>query len=138
MTLTYATVADLITWIGCDVDDEIKSAALLRRASILVGRATRNDRYEVNPAGEPTDPDIAAAFRDATAAQVEVWLASDLDVIAGPGGQEALPTVTAIDGAQVSFDAYLTNASRTKALTALDDTALAILREAGLASGVVQ
>ena len=138
MTLIYADAADLQTWTGAPPDDAAKATALLRRASFLVGRAIRNDLYDVTPSGMPADPDLADAVRDATCAQVEVWLAGGLDVIAGPGGQPALPTVSAIDGAQVSFDAYLTAAARTGALTQLDDVALHILRAAGLASGVVQ
>lgn len=138
MTLIYATAADLQTWTGAPPDDPAKATALLRRASFLVGRAIRNDLYDVTPSGIPADPDLSDAVRDATCAQVEVWLEGGLNVIAGPGGQPALPTVSAIDGAQVSFDAYLTAAARTGALTQLDDVALHILRAAGLATGVVQ
>lgn len=138
MTLVYATTAELESWTGVTPDNPARATALLRRASILVQRAIRNDLYDTEPSGVPSDPDLAEAVRDATCAQTEVWLASDLDVIAGPGGQPALPTVSAIDGAQVSFDAYLTATARTGALTQLDNVALHILRAAGLASGVVQ
>lgn len=77
-------------------------------------------------------------MRDATCAQVEMWLTAGINPVAGAGGQEARPTVSAIDGASVSFDTYLTADAFAKAIDNLSDTAFSILRNAGLASGAVR
>ena len=71
---------------------------LLTRASELIDDYTRTARYEHDTDGFPTDADDIAAFRDATCAQVEFWLAGDEeDDVLGPlsdlsiGGVSAKP-----------------------------------------------
>lgn len=135
--LLYATGEDLTNWLGEDPDTDASIDPMLRKASILVGRACRNDLYDVDNAGKPSDPDLVEAMRDAVCTQVEQWVAAGYDVIAGPGGQAPRKTTVAVDGASYSTDAYLTNAARDEAMGALNADAIAILRNAGLASGLV-
>jgi hypothetical protein len=130
--IVYATPADLTNFTDAQHGDETKP--LLRKASVLVRRACRNDRYDAAPNGTPSDADLKTAMVEATCAQVEVWLAGGYDVIAGPGGQAPRATSIGVDGGTVSYDSYLTNEARAEAMTSLHDDALAILRDAGLAS----
>ncbi len=133
--LLYATEDDLGNWIGEEPEADPKP--LIRKASILVGNACRNDLYDVDNAGKPSDPDLVEAMRDAVCAQVEQWVKAGYDVIAGPGGQASRKTTVAVDGASYSTDAYLTATARDQAMTTLNADALVILRNAGLASGLV-
>lgn len=133
--IVYADADDLTVWLGEAPDGEI--IPLLRKASLLVGRACRNDLYDTTPAGLPADDDLRDAMRDATCSQVEVWLAGGYDPIAGPGGQDPRPTSTQIDGAQVAFDASQSYWDRNRAMTRLAADAGEILRQAGLATAHV-
>ena len=134
--LVYATPDDLSTWMGETGPDN--ATTLLRTASVMVTTATQADIYDTQANGKPVDDDLSEAMRDATCAQAEMWASAGLDPVKGPGGQEARLTTSAIDGASLGFDAYLTEPARQKALTALCDSAFQILRNAGLASGLVQ
>lgn len=134
--LVYATTNDLSTWMGEPGPDN--ATQLLRAASTLVAAATQADIYTTQPNGLPKDDDYIEALRDATCAQAEMWAASGLDPIKGPGGQEARLTTSAIDGASIGYDSYLTEPARQKALTSLCDSAFLTLRNAGLASSAVQ
>lgn len=134
--LIYADDGDLETWTGQPAPDN--ATQLLREASILVGIACQADRYTPLPSGLPADDDKRDAMRDAACAQVEAWTAASVDPIAGPGGQEPRMTVSAIDGASVSFDAYLTAADRANAIKYLSASAYRLLRLSGLASSWVQ
>lgn len=133
--LVYATPTQLSTWMGQPEPDN--ATRLLRAASILVAAATQSDIFDAQPSGLPKDSDLSAAFQDATCAQAEMWSEAGLDPIKGPGGQPQRLTTSAIDGASLGFDAYLTEPARQAALTGLCDTALTILRNAGLASSQV-
>jgi hypothetical protein len=71
---------------------------LLLRASELIDDYCRTAVYDVDTGGLPTDSGDIAAFRDATCAQVEFWLAGDEeDDVLGPleslsiGGVSAKP-----------------------------------------------
>ncbi|GII98384.1 hypothetical protein CLV28_0707 [Sediminihabitans luteus] len=77
MSLTYATPADLATWTGSTTPEN--ATELLRSASGLVTAATRTAVYDVDPDGQPTAPDVVAAFRDATCAQAATWAALGID-----------------------------------------------------------
>jgi hypothetical protein len=72
---TYATPADLTAWLpaGTAVTDPDR---LLARASSKVDGLLLTAIYDVDGTGAPTDPQVAAAVRDATCAQVEWWLAT--------------------------------------------------------------
>lgn len=138
MMILYATEDDVTNWL--DETPEASLGPLIRQASIWVGRACRNDLYDVNPNGTPKDDDLAEAMRDAVCAQVEVWIASDVNPTAGAAGVVAVKTETTVDGATWKYDATAIGqaaAARAEAATCLSESALAILRNAGLASGLV-
>jgi len=98
---------------------------LLTRASELIADATRTAYYEVDTDELPTDADDIAAFRDATCAQVEFWLAGDEeDDVLGPLEEVVLGPL------QVK---YGQGANRTAPLY-LAPRAARILRNAGLYS----
>jgi hypothetical protein len=130
----YATDAELGAWCNPLPDN---ADTLLRDASALVRKATRNDRYDVDAAGKPTDPDVIEAFRDATCKQVAIWAANDIDSNKGVAGLEQLPASSSIAGASVSYDGAVNAeiaAARAQSTTALAVEAVDILRDHLLAS----
>lgn len=80
----YATVSECATFAGM-ADARIDSR-IMTRASELIDDYTRTALYDTDDDGFPTDATIAAAFRDATCAQVEFWMAGDEedDVLGAP------------------------------------------------------
>ena len=71
-------------------------ARLLERASELIDDATKTAWYATDAGGLPTDVGVLAAFRDATCAQVEFWLAGDEeDDVLGPVKEVSFGTVKA-------------------------------------------
>lgn len=136
MPLIYATSDDLATWTTAPAPAD--AAVLLREASILIADACLADIYDTDTTGMPTDPQLRDAMRDATCAQVHAWIEAGLKPVAGPGGQEPRLTVSGIDGANVSYDTYLTADARSSMLTSLVPTALRLLRFVGLASNAVR
>lgn len=69
--MAYAVAADLTGWV-----DPVPADAdtLLARASrMLDAQALLTAVYDVDDEGLPTDPLVAAAFRDAVCAQVQWW-----------------------------------------------------------------
>lgn len=136
--LVYATAAELATWMDADAPDN--ATALLRQASILVGRACRNDLYDVDGSGKPSDPDLVEAMRDAVCAQAEYWVVAKVNPIAGAGGVVGVITEVTLDGATRKADTTAAVAAATEAVTSttiLGSVALSILRNAGLASSYV-
>jgi hypothetical protein len=133
--LVYADTADYESYTKNTAPDNAHS--LLREASILVTNATRGDVYEVQANGLPADDDKLDALRNATCSQAESWSTAGLDPVRGPGGQDQRLTTSAIDGASLSFDTHLTAPQIVIALKSLSDSALRILRNAGLASAAV-
>lgn len=132
--LVYATVEHLAEWCNPLPDN---AATLLREASGLTRKATRCDSYDVDPAGKPTDPDVIAAFRDATCRHVAFWVANGIDPLAGVAGLEQIETSSSIAGGSVSLDAGQNAqivASMVASLDRLIDPAMGILRDASLAS----
>lgn len=134
--LVFATEDQLSSWTGAP--SPLNASILLREASILVRDACRADVFDILPNGLPVDDDKREALQDATCAQAAMWATSGDDPTKGPGGQEPRLTVSAIDGASISYDTYLTAPDRAKALTGLCAGAYRILRNAGLASSAVQ
>lgn len=136
MALAYADTDDLAQYTG-----EVApagAARLLREAAALVRFATRNDLYDVQPSGLPSDDDLREAMRDATCAQVEYWIAAGVDPVAGnPGGSSSVANVE-VDGAKVQYSAdpgeTAASAARAASITSLVGPAYAILRSVGLAS----
>jgi hypothetical protein len=132
--LVYATDAELGAWCNPLPDN---AETLIRDASGLVRKATRNDIYDVDAAGKPTDPDVIEAFRDATCKQVAIWAANDIDSNKSVAGIEQIPASSSIAGGSVSYDGA-TNAeiavARARSVQALDPLAVDILRDHLLAS----
>lgn len=82
----YAILTDLTAWLPASTAaalDPADAPRLLQRASEAVADAVTAG-YAVDSSGNPSDPVIAAALRDATCAQVEQWLeVSEENDIAG-------------------------------------------------------
>lgn len=136
--ILYATAAQLETWMDATPEGDVKP--LLRRASGLVGRACRNDRYYTQANGLPVDDDLIEALQDATCAQVEVWIAAGVDPIAGDTTQTAQPVWSEIDGARINFDpsgAVAASRAKSAAIDGLCDEAWDILRAAGLGTAAI-
>ncbi|SLG40346.1 Uncharacterised protein [Mycobacteroides abscessus subsp. abscessus] len=132
--LIYATDADLLDgWLTVLPDD---AAALLRRASLLVDEAVRMDCYDTDAADAPTDPRVAAAFRDATCQQVVEWVAAGLDPDAGAVGQAPQVVSQSTEGDSVTYAPRPTPAEIAAATDYLCRASLLILRAAGLGSRV--
>lgn len=87
--MSYATLQQLAGYMF-DAEDKTgdlppDAGRLLKRASELVQDSTMNAVYDVDGDGNPTGTAALAAFRDATCAQVEYWVAGDEeDDIQGP------------------------------------------------------
>lgn len=71
MAAVYATRAELAAFLG--VDAPAQAERLLRRASELV-EDTVIVGWEVDDNGQPAEPGVVEAFRNAVCAQVEFWL----------------------------------------------------------------
>lgn len=129
--LVYANRDALEAWTGEPAPDNWEQ--LIRRASVMVGVATRAARYEVTPAGLPADDDQAEAMRDAVCAQVNAWIIAGVD----PLGESLSAKVTAstIDGASVTLDVASEAADRQRIASTLCSDAWDILHLAGLLGG---
>ncbi len=129
--LVYANRDALEAWTGEPAPDNWEQ--LIRRASVMVGVATRAARYEVTPAGLPADDDQAEAMRDAVCAQVNAWIIAGVD----PLGESLSAKVTAstIDGASVTLDVATEAADRQRIAGVLCSDAWDILQLAGLIGG---
>lgn len=110
---------------------------LLRYASLLVAGATRHDRYDVDPAGKPSDPFTIGAFEDATCLQAAEWATAGVDPVAAgaPSGQTVKSS--SIAGGNVTFDVEGDTDRRTVSATTLCVAAVEALRQEGLCTGAV-
>lgn len=72
MSRVYATSSDYQTYTG-QTPSADTDRLLLRASEFLDSQVLRACWYVVDNAGLPTDTVVAAAFRDATCAQVEWW-----------------------------------------------------------------
>lgn len=129
--LIYANRDAVEKWTGQDAPDNWER--LVKRASTMVGVATRMARYEVTPAGLPADDDQAEAMRDAVCAQVSVWDKSDIDPTAPV--TEAWVSKTSMDGASFEYDRATETSERTRVANTLCEESYDILRLAGLIGG---
>ncbi len=129
--LVHATPDDLVDgdWFE---SVPVGAASLLRSASILVSKATRHDRYDTTPAGAPSDPTIAEAFRDATCQQVTEWIAAKVDPNKGAFGQDLQIGSQSVPGGSVTYAGQATVEQRAKAATQLSELAFDVLTNAGL------
>ena len=134
--LILATTDELTTWMEAPAPDN--ATVLLREASGLVSDACKCDIYDTQSNGKPSDPDLVEAMMEATCAQAEAWASAEMDPTKGPGGQAPRLTTSAIDGASLSYDTYLTAPDRNDWVKYIAPNALRVLRLAGLASGQVQ
>lgn len=137
MALAYASEADLTTYTGEPAP--AGAARLLREAAALVRFATRNDLYDVQPSGLPSDDDLREAMRDATCAQVEYWTLAGLDPIGGDITAAAPIRATEVDAAKVEYDtagqaSVAAMTAKAAAVRSLCQQAYQILRNVGLAS----
>ena len=80
----YATVQEYAVY--AESDDERITARIMTRASELIDDYTRTAIYDTDDDGFPTDTDVETAFKEATCAQVEFWMAGDEedDVLGAP------------------------------------------------------
>jgi hypothetical protein len=136
--LVYATEDDLSTWL--DGDPPVNAAQLLRSASLMIRRATNLARYDVDLAGKPADPELVAAFRDATCAQVSAWAAAG--IVPGAAGldQSSVISAKSIADVSVNYDTSLAASvtafqARQQIASGLTDEAVTILADAGLLAG---
>lgn len=132
----YATPGDVAEWIGLDTPPD-NAKTLIRHASLLVESATRLDRYNVDMDGKPTEYKVAEAFRDATCEQVALWHANDMNPAKGFAGQTGQVQSQSVPGGSVSYSGALSAAEMGAAVTSLSDSAIHILKNAGLGKGQV-
>lgn len=124
--MTYATAADVGTWLGGTTPAD--ADRLLSRASDLLDETLLTAVYDTDTAGLPTDSTVAAALRDAACAQVEFWTVGDEeDDILGP------VQGVAVAGLQVQYGAGDNRATPMY----LAPRAARILRTAGLLTAAV-
>ena len=131
----YCTVDDVEAWTGEPAPENV--AALIRSASSIIEHTTRNDLYDVTPAGLPSDDDVADAFRDATCAQVAALIAADLDPDAGIAADKAEIASSKVLSGSVTYDTAGRRAARRRVENIVTGSAYRILRNAGLASSAV-
>lgn len=131
----YATASDYNDYADepSDLDDD-QLDKRLRRASVVVDGLTRLARYDVDDDGMPLDADIAAAFSDATCAQVEYWETTD-----DPTGAESQAGPVRIGSVSLGGSGVGGGAaSRTTAAdTRVSPETIEILRNAGLLAQLV-
>ena len=137
--LLYATDSDLSQWMVPEPLPE-NTAGLLRAASHLIRHETRLARY-ATAGGQPTDPVIRAAFRDATCEQARWWVSNGVDPTAGSIGSGQVVASKTIKGASVSYDtgaAQAAQQARADAVGSLAPLAAQILASEGLLGGAVR
>lgn len=140
--LIYATTADLIDgdvpWVDAGAcPDNIGS--LLRSASLLIARETKAAFYDTDDDGMPTDDAVRDAFRQATCAQVTLWISLRIDPLRLGLDSTAPVRSKGLDGAVIAYDTSITTsaatlATRQAAATSLCEQAAEILREAAVLS----
>lgn len=126
--LIFAQPSDVETFTGQPAPDN--AVPLIRRASQMVQTEVRRARFDVTPAGTPSDPDVSDALRDAVCAQVSYWATSDVD----PTRVDTTAPVssTSIDGASMSYDTATAKATTLGVSDNLCGEATDILWNAGL------
>lgn len=135
MARIFATPEQLAEWTGDPAP--ANAVGLLRTASGLISRSTRTAIYATTPAGLPSAPKIAEAFRDAATAQAAFWAANKLDPAGGSLTEmgKGHATSKSIKGASVGYSVTLVeknNQARTDAVNSLCEEAWTILDNEGL------
>lgn len=114
-----AQPSDLAAYTGTDAP--VNATVLLRSATTLVLRATRQAYYPVDPTtGLSTDAQVAAALTEATVIQSAAWAAIGYDPLTGGVPQTSVVQSSRAGGASDTFaDAALAAAARVAAVTGL-------------------
>jgi len=116
----YGAVAPVVT-----IAPPEDLSRLLTRASELIDDYCRTAVYPVDVDGLPTEADDIAAFRDATCAQVEFWLAGDEeDDILGPVTYLSIGGVMAKTNTAVILAPRAARILRTAGLYSIEASAL--------------
>lgn len=136
---TYATLDELEVFPGISIPEDKTSEqleGLLQQASILVRQATVSARYEVDSAGKPSEDAIKEAFRDATCAQVKVWIDADIwnpSAVALTQPKRSLTSLSMGGRSEgYSGDSAEVTAARVGVASSLHTLALMILESEGL------
>lgn len=135
---TYATVDVLEAWLQDDVPDNADS--LIRQASSQVTEAIRSAFYDVDVNGKASSVTVLQALSDATCAQIQFWLAADVDAAAGGVQPQLTLQQSRIGSAELRYDntsGLLLTQARIAGAQGLCQMALTILMEAGLLYGKV-
>ncbi|MCU1647171.1 MAG: hypothetical protein JWN03_7446 [Nocardia sp.] len=138
--LTYATVDQLAEHVTAAQLDKLAvgdAARYIQSATQIVRTATKNDLYDVTPAGMPTDPVLAGALAVATCVQVREWICNDINPLTGVAGLAPTVASASTNGSSVSYNNTDQAAARAQLLTELADAARIELRNVGLASSKV-
>lgn len=133
MTTVHATPADLAAapW-NLELDDATATARLARAATI-VRNLTLTAVYATGSDGKPTNPDIAAALRDATCAQA-AWFDETGDT--GSGAASAYSTLS-LGSARLSVGGGGSATNIGVEQSRYSPEAVQILTNAGLLTGQV-
>lgn len=131
----YADEAQFAASVWCPEVGAPSSKALerlLATASSTIEHLTRNDVYDVDELGMPTDQTIADAFQDATCAQAAY--AHEIGDVSGAGVGTGSMSIGSL-----SLGGKRSNSQDTEDVLAalLSSEAVNILRNAGLATAVV-
>lgn len=137
--IPYASREELAEFVSADdLPDGGDAARLIASASRLVESSTRHDRYDVDPAGKPTDPFVIGAFRDATCLQAAYWASNGLDPAKGATGVAPRLKSSGVDGATVTYESSgVTVTEASDSMSSLIPAAFDALRNEGFASGLV-
>lgn len=129
--MAYATTEDLEAYLGDGVTLPGNAATLLDRASVYVDDILIGAFYQVDGDGNPTDPDVAEALKQATCAQVQYW--SETGNASGVEGADDWGTVS-IGNVSLSRTARTGSGSRSggSTTTTFSPDAIRYLRLAGL------
>lgn len=133
--IVYASGPDFTEWSGMAAPAKI--TPLLRSASLLVRGATVASVYGTDTAGLPSDGAVLSAFRDATCAQVALWVSAGIDPAGGGAATSAPVRSKKLGSGSVDYDTSV-NASvaafqaKRAATTVLCAEAYLILQQAGL------
>ena len=127
----FATVEDYTTYTNDDAPGNIDR--LLRIASAWVQDTVKRARFTVTADGEPQDPHIVEALRDATCEQVYIWTQNGVEP--GRNPERGAVTSSSIGDASISDETDSVVRDRNLIASAIAPTALTILDAAGLWEG---
>ncbi len=106
---------------------------LLRIASAWVQDTVKRARFTVTADGDPQDPHIAEALRDATCEQIYVWQENGVEP--GHSPERGAVTSSSIGDASISYETDSVVRDRALIASSIAPTALTILDAAGLWEG---